>query len=62
MKKLHRSSNDRFIAGVCGGLGEYFSIDPTLVRIGWVVFTLVGGAGIIAYIILALIVPSDKKL
>ena len=58
MKKLIRSTTDRKIAGVCGGLGEYFGVDPTLIRIGWVVFCLLGGSGILAYIICALIIPE----
>ena len=57
-KRLYRSAHDRMLAGVCGGIAEYFQIDPTLVRLGWVAFTL-GGSGILAYIILAVIVPSE---
>ena len=48
MKKLIRSATDRKLAGVCGGIGEYFGIDPTMVRIGWVVFCLLGGSGVLA--------------
>ena len=55
MKKLFRSSTDRKICGVCGGIAEYFDIDPTLVRLGWIIFTCFGGAGIWAYIISILI-------
>jgi phage shock protein C len=47
------------IGGVCGGLGEYFGIDPTIVRVLWVAVTLLGGAGIIAYLILWIIMPQD---
>jgi len=50
-KKLHRSQTDKMIAGVCGGIAEYFGIDSTLVRLGWVLFTFAGGSGILAYII-----------
>lgn len=46
------------IAGVCGGIAEYFDIDPTLVRIGWVIFCALGGSGFIAYIVAAIIMPS----
>ena len=56
-KRLYRSAHDRMLAGVCGGIAEYFQIDPTLVRLGWVAFTALGGSGILAYIILAVIVP-----
>lgn len=58
-KRLYRSCHDRMLAGVCGGIAEYFHIDPTLVRLGWVLFTALGGSGILAYIILAIIVPSE---
>ena len=47
------------ICGVCGGVGELFGIDPTLVRLGWVVFCALGGSGIFAYIIAAVIVPKS---
>ena len=57
-KKLYRSDTDKKLAGVCGGLAEYFNIDATLVRLGWVVFSLMGGSGLLAYIIAALIMPQ----
>lgn len=41
-KRLYRSAHDRMLAGVCGGIAEYFQIDPTLVRLGWVAFTALG--------------------
>ena len=59
MKKLYKSTRDRKLAGVCGGIAEYFNLDPTLVRLGWVVLTMIGGSGILAYVICALIVPDD---
>ena len=46
------------LCGVCGGIAEYFGIDPTLVRLVWVIITLMGGAGILAYIIAAIIIPD----
>ncbi len=57
--KLTRSSSDKVIAGVCGGLAEYFGLDPTLVRVGYVLLSVlsVGFPGIIVYIILALVMP-----
>lgn len=58
--KLQRSSTDSMIAGVCGGIAEYFGIDSTVVRIAWVIFTFLGGSGIILYIIAMLIMPSPK--
>lgn len=57
-KRLTRSRMDRQIAGVCGGLAEYFGIDPTLVRIAFVLLAVMGGPGIILYIILALVMPE----
>lgn len=57
-KKLYKSSTDKKIAGVCGGLAEYFNVDPTLVRLGWAVFCLLGGSGVLAYIIAALVMPE----
>ena len=57
-KKLYRSTTNYKLAGVCGGIGEYFNIDPTLVRLGWVLFSLVG-AGVLAYIIAALVIPKQ---
>ena len=61
MKKLYRSKKDRKIAGVCGGLAEYFDIDATLVRLGWVILTFISGIFpfIIAYIVAAVIIPEE---
>jgi phage shock protein PspC (stress-responsive transcriptional regulator) len=58
-KKLYRSRTDRKLVGVCGGIAKYFDIDPTLVRVGWVVVSLMAGSGILAYIVCALIIPED---
>lgn len=58
-RKLYKSSNDKVLAGVCGGIGEYFAVDSVIVRLLWVVFTLMGGAGLIAYIIAAIIIPES---
>jgi phage shock protein C len=57
-KKLMRSTTDKMIAGVCGGLAEYFDIDPTLVRALFVIVTLLGGSGILIYIVLWLVMPE----
>ena len=57
-KKLYRSSTNSMLTGVCGGIGEYFNIDPTLVRLAWVLFSVLGGAGVLAYIIAAIIIPK----
>ena len=57
-KKLYKSSTDKKLAGVCGGISEFFNIDSPLVRLGWVLFSLLGGSGLLAYIIAALIMPD----
>ena len=62
MKKLYKSKSDEKLCGVCSGIARYFQLDPTLVRLAWVVFTLLGGSGIIAYIIAAIIMPDDETL
>ncbi len=59
MKRLTRSTTNRTIAGVCAGIAEYFEIDPTLVRVGWVLLSLFGGTGVLAYIVCALIIPEE---
>ncbi|HBM75484.1 MAG TPA: PspC domain-containing protein [Clostridiaceae bacterium] len=59
-RQLYRSKNNRMIAGVCGGIGEYFNIDPTLIRILWAAFSVLSvGAGIIAYIIALIVIPEE---
>lgn len=58
-KKLYKSNTDKKIAGVCGGIAEYFNIDATLVRLGWVVFSLLGGSGLLAYIIASIVIPVN---
>lgn len=58
MKRLYRSNQDRMLCGVCGGLAEYFDVDPTLIRLAWVLFVAVGGSGILAYFVAAIIIPS----
>ena len=60
-KKLKRSSTDKKLCGVCGGLGEYFSIDPTIVRILFVLLACCGfGSGILAYLAMALVMPTES--
>jgi phage shock protein PspC (stress-responsive transcriptional regulator) len=60
MKRLTKSSTDKMISGVCGGIAEYFGVDPTLVRIGYLIFTFVGsGSPILLYFILAVIMPEN---
>jgi phage shock protein C len=58
-RKLYRSRTHRMIAGVAGGLGEYFGIDPTLVRLAFVFTALAGGPGLVAYIIMMIVIPEE---
>ena len=60
-KKLTKSKKNCVIDGVCGGLAEYFGMDVTLMRIIWVIFTLAGGSGILAYIIAMFVMPEAPK-
>ena len=59
-KRLYRSGMDKMFLGVCGGIGEYFNIDPTIIRVVWAVFGCTG-AGIIAYFVAALIMPQNPN-
>ena len=59
-KRLTRSTTDRMVAGVAGGLAEYLSIDPTLVRLIFVLLALAGGPGLIIYLVLWLIMPEGE--
>ena len=60
MKRLYRLKNQRMLGGVCGGIGEHFDVDPTVIRLVWAVLTLLSvGIGIIAYIIAWIIIPEE---
>ena len=61
-KKLYKSNQNKMICGVCGGIGEYFGIDPTIIRLAWAIFCVMCGAGILAYILAAVIVPSSPEI
>ena len=61
VRRLYRSRTQRMIGGVCGGLGEYFDIDPTIVRLLFVVTALAGGPGLLAHIIMLIVVPSQPE-
>lgn len=56
-RKLYKSRN-RMLCGVCGGIGEYFNMDPTVIRLLWIIFSILGGCGILAYIIAAIVIPE----
>ena len=59
-KKLLRSKNNRMLAGVCGGIAEYFNIDPTIARIIYVVLFFAGCTGLLLYLIMWLLIPEEK--
>ena len=61
-KKLYKSNTDKKLCGVCGGVAEFFNIDSTIVRLGWAFATIFVGAGILAYIIAALIIPEKSEI
>ncbi|GAB3791464.1 PspC domain-containing protein [Dyella agri] len=58
-KRLCRSRQNRMLAGVCGGIAEYLGWDPTLVRVAWIILTLLGGSGILIYLIFWLVMPES---
>ncbi len=60
-KRLFKSKTDKKISGVCGGVAAYFDIDPTLVRLAWVAFTFLGGSGVLAYIVAAIVMPEETE-
>ena len=60
MKQLYKSSTNKKVAGVCGGIGEYFGIDPTIVRLGFIALSLLAGGGLAVYIIAAIIMPDRE--
>ncbi|QQR92789.1 MAG: PspC domain-containing protein [Candidatus Iainarchaeum archaeon] len=60
IKRLYRSSTDKVLGGVCGGIAEYLGVDPVVIRLIWVVASLFWGIGIIAYILAWIIIPARK--
>ena len=60
-KKLYRSVKDKKLCGVCAGVAKYFSLDATIVRLALVAFCLLGGSGILAYIICAIVMPEEPS-
>ena len=61
VRRLERSASDRMLAGVCGGLGRYFELNSTVFRVGFVVLTLLGGAGVLVYLAAALVMPGEGR-
>ena len=60
MKKLCKSETNRYICGVCGGIAEYFGIDATIVRLLFAALTVIGGSGILLYIVAAILIPRES--
>ena len=58
-KRLYKSSTDKKVCGVCGGIANYCDVDPSVIRLSWVILTRAGGSGLIAYIIAAIIMPDE---
>lgn len=56
-KKLYRETDGKMLGGVCAGIANFFNLDPTLIRLAWVLFSCLGGSGILAYIICLIIIP-----
>lgn len=60
-KQLYRSRNNKVIAGVCGGVAEYFEVDPTIVRIAWLLLAFPGGIGFLAYLVCWIVMPEKSS-
>ena len=60
-KKLYKSIYNKMLCGVCGGIAEFFNIDPTVIRLIWVLLSLAGGSGILAYILALIIIPDNPQ-
>ncbi len=61
-KRLYKIETGKKLDGVCGGIAEYFDIDPTLVRLLWIIFSCCWGGGIIAYIVAAIVMPKKSDI
>ena len=60
-KRLYKSNDNKVLIGVCGGIGEYLNVDPVVIRLLWVLFCLMGGSGVLAYIIAAFLIPEQNN-
>lgn len=61
-KRLYKVEHNKMLSGVCGGVAEYFNVDPTLIRLLWALIVLFGGTGLILYIIAAIIIPNKSDI
>ncbi|HAV21693.1 MAG: PspC domain-containing protein [Bacillota bacterium] len=59
VRRLYRSRSDKKLGGVCGGLAEYFQLDPSLIRLAWIIFAVLGGSGVLAYILAWIVIPEQ---
>ena len=62
MKRIYRPREGRVLVGVCSGIAAYFSIDPVLVRLGWIIFCCLGGSGFLAYLVAAVLIPEEPEI
>ena len=60
-KRLYKINRGKMVDGVCGGIAEYFGLDPTLVRLAWIIFSAMGGSGIPAYSLAAVVIPREPE-
>ena len=60
-KRLYKINRGKMVDGVCGGIAEYFGLDPTLVRLAWIIFSAMGGSGMPAYILAAVVIPREPE-
>lgn len=60
-KRVYRPREGRVLVGVCSGIANYFNIDPVLVRLGWILFSCLGGSGILAYLVAAVLIPEEPE-
>ena len=61
MKKLYKDKKNAKLSGVCAGVAKYFDMDPTIIRLIWVFITLVGGSGLVAYVVCAIVMPDEPE-
>ena len=61
-KRLYKSRDDQKLDGVCAGIAKFFDVDPTVIRLAWVLFCALGGSGVLAYIVCALVIPREPEV